>query len=131
MKISFWEYNLCKNKSNQKPYMIKENQACKMVYFTNIIGKIFTNIYIPASVSNYESTKSPAELNSLFTWFDEMWHWRWRPCKRGLYIKSYCFFETIAQQFKNYKLESVFEIRPSSARSSETNYMSLCNIVKE
>ena len=54
--------------------MIKENQGCKMVYFTNIIGKIFTNIYIPVSVSNYESTKSSVELNSLFTWFDEMRH---------------------------------------------------------
>ena len=96
--------------------MIKENQGCKMVYFTNITGKIFT-IYIPVSVSTYESTKSPMELNSLFTWFDEMWHW---PLKRAFYVNSYCFFETIAQRFKNYKLESGFEIRPSSARSSET-----------
>ena len=27
----------------------------------------------------------------------------WTTCKRGLYVKSYCFFETIAQRFKNYK----------------------------
>ena len=25
-------------------------------------------------------------------------------CKRGLYSKSYCFFETLAERFKNYKL---------------------------
>ena len=53
--------------------------------------------------------KSPVELNRLFskffcyiTWFDEMRHWRL--CKQGLYVKSCCFFETIAQWFKNYKL---------------------------
>ena len=54
--------------------------------------------------------KSPVEMNSLFakffcyvTWFDETQHWR--PCKRGLYVKSYCFFELIAWRFKNYKLK--------------------------
>ena len=26
-------------------------------------------------------------------------------CTRGLYVKSYCFFETIAYRFKNYKLK--------------------------
>ena len=28
----------------------------------------------------------------------------WTTCKRAFYVKSYCFFETIAQRFKNYKL---------------------------
>ena len=28
----------------------------------------------------------------------------WKPCKRILYVKSYCFFEIIAWRFKNYKL---------------------------
>ena len=53
------------------------------------------------TVCNLQSMKSSVELNSLFLkffcyiiWFDETRHWR--PCKRGLYVKSYCFFETIA-----------------------------------
>ena len=28
----------------------------------------------------------------------------WATCKRGLYVKSYCFFQAIAQRFKKYKL---------------------------
>ena len=58
------------------------------------------------SVCNFQSMKSPVQLNSLFliffcyiTWFDETRHWR--PCKRGLHVKFYCF---LAQRFKNYKL---------------------------
>ena len=65
--------------------------------------------------SNFQSTKSPIELNSLLmnfscyvTWFDERWNWR--PCKRGLYLEFYCFFDTIAQ-FKNYKLQVTFAQR--------------------
>ena len=26
--------------------------------------------------------------------------------KRGLYVKSYCFFETVAKRFRNYKLRN-------------------------
>ena len=44
------------------------------------------------SVCNFQSMKSPVELNSLLltifcyiTWFDETGHWR--PCRRGLYVK--------------------------------------------
>ena len=49
------------------------------------------------------------ELNSLFLkffcciiWFDGAR--LYRPYKRGLYVKSYCFFGKIAWSFKNYKL---------------------------
>ena len=31
LKISLWEYNLYKNKNNQKPYMISKIQRCKMI----------------------------------------------------------------------------------------------------
>ena len=58
------------------------------------------------SVCNFQSMKRPVELNSLLskffcytTWFvispDETW--LWTTCKRGLYVKSYYFFETIQQ----------------------------------
>ena len=63
---------------------------------------------------NFQSMKSPVELNSLFskffcyiTWFvisPDQTRRRWTTCKQGLYVKSYCYFETIAQRFKNYKL---------------------------
>ena len=53
------------------------------------------------SVCNFQSMKSPVELNSLFltffcyiTWFKEAR--KWTPCKRDFYIKYYGFFETIA-----------------------------------
>ena len=57
------------------------------------------------SVCNFRSMKTPVEQNSLLskffcyiTWFvispDETR--LWTTCKRGLYVKSYCFFETIA-----------------------------------
>ena len=58
------------------------------------------------SVCNFQSMKSPVELNNLLlkffcyvTWFDERQNWR--PCKRGLFFKSYCFFEIISYWFKN------------------------------
>ena len=57
---------------------------------------------------------SPVELNNFFlkffcyiTYFNETRHWT--PCKRGLFVKSHCFFETIAQRFKNYNLSSLFQ----------------------
>ena len=67
----------------------------------------------PCTVCNFQSMKSPVKLNSLFskffcciTWFvispDQTRHWT--TCKRGLYIKSYCFLETRASRFKIYKL---------------------------
>ena len=57
------------------------------------------------SVYNFHSMKSLVELNSLLskffcyvTWFvispDKTQHWT--TSKRGLYVKFYCFFETIA-----------------------------------
>ena len=49
-----------------------------------------------STVCNFQSMTSPVELNNLFlkffcyiTWFDGYWS----PCKRGLYVKSYCSFE--------------------------------------
>ena len=66
------------------------------------------------SVCNFQSMKTPVELNSLLskffcyiTWFvispDETRPWT--TCKRGLYVKPYCFF-AIVEWFKNYKLFS-------------------------
>ena len=75
------------------------------------ISEISLNI---KAVCNFQSMKSPVEQNSFLsklfcyiTWFvispHQMRHWTtYRP---GLYVKSFCFFETIAQQFKNYKLK--------------------------
>ena len=54
-----------------------------------------------ASFCNFQSMKRPVELNGLLlkffcyvTWFDERRHWR--ACKRGLCVKTCCFFGTIA-----------------------------------
>ena len=52
-----------RNKNNQKPYMINENQECKMDYFAKIIEKIlFTNIL---DVQNFSS-----EVINIFTKLD-------------------------------------------------------------
>ena len=64
-------------------------------------------------VCNFQSMKSLVELNSLLSKFFCYITWfvispdqtrLWTTCKRGLYVKSFCFFETIAYRFKNYKL---------------------------
>ena len=56
-------------------------------------------------VSNFQSMKSPVALNSLLpklfcyiTWFvlSPDYTRNWTTGKRGLYVKFYCFFETIA-----------------------------------
>ena len=67
------------------------------------------SVKLCSSVCNFQSMKSPVELNSLLlkffcyvNWFDERRHWR--PFKWCLFVKSYCFFEAIAKWFKNYKL---------------------------
>ena len=73
----------------------------------------FLICYMTLSVCNFQSMKRPVELNSLLLKFFCYITWlvispgqtrHWTTCKRGLYVKSYCFFETIAQRFKNYKL---------------------------
>ena len=65
------------------------------------------------SVCNFQSIKSPVELNSLLLNFFRYITWfvispdltrLWTTCKRGLYVKSFCFFETIASWIKNCKL---------------------------
>ena len=70
-------------------------------------------IYILYSVCNFQAMKSPMELNSLLSKFFCYITWlvispdqtrQCTTCKRGLYIKSYCFFEALAHWFKNYKL---------------------------
>ena len=69
-------------------------------------------------VCNFQSTKSPVELNSplskLFcyiTWLvispDQTPHWT--TCKRELSVKSYCFFETKANRIKKCKLINRFQ----------------------
>ena len=53
LKISLWEYNLYRNKNNQKPYMITENQRCKMVALLNLLKNIYVlifRIHIPESI---------------------------------------------------------------------------------
>ena len=45
LKISFLEYNLYRNRNNQKLYMINKNQRCKMVTSLKPLGKyLCTNI---------------------------------------------------------------------------------------
>ena len=60
-----------------------------------------SKIFFINSVCNFQSIKSPMELNSLLSkffcyvaWFDKRRNWR--PYKRGLFFKSYCFFEIIS-----------------------------------
>ena len=69
---------------------------------------IFTNTN---TVCNFQSRKSPVELNSLLsklfcyiTWLVISPDYRrhWTTCKRGLYVKSYCSPETIAQRIKEH-----------------------------
>ena len=43
LKISLWEYNLYRNKNNQKPYMIDENQRCKIVASLKSLRKFTSN----------------------------------------------------------------------------------------
>ena len=63
------------------------------------------NVYLPISVCNFPSMKSPVELNNLSSKFFCYITWsvispdqtrQWTTCKGGLYAKSYCFFETMA-----------------------------------
>ena len=89
---------------------------------------------IAITVCNFQSMKNPVELDSLLSKLfcyipcfavyylispDQAPHQT--TCKRGLYVKSYCFFEIIAQRFKNYKLItsnfSVFQ-REASVKSA-------------
>ena len=63
------------------------------------------------SVCNFQSMKSPLELNGVLSKFFCFITWllyqlirrNTTTCKQGLYVKSYCFFETIT--VKNYKLK--------------------------
>ena len=76
-------------------------------FFETFLHSVFDmNVAMVSSVCNFQSMKSPVELNSLFskffgfiTWLT----WQWTTCKRGLNVKSYCFCETIGQRFRNYK----------------------------
>ena len=87
----------------------------RIAYITFWVGTIyFPKIY--RTVCNFLSMKSPVEINSLLSKFlcyialsviSLDWKRRWTTCKRGLYFKSYCFFETTAKRITNYKLRSV------------------------
>ena len=46
------------------------------------------------SVCNFQFMKSPKELNSFYQ--NSFVILQWTTCKRGFYVKSYCFFETMA-----------------------------------
>ena len=86
----------------------------KIFYYPINISKIDSNGLAKANtVCNFQSIKSPVELNSLLskffcyiTWLviSPDWTRHWTTWKRGLYVKSYCFFETIVYWFRNYKL---------------------------
>ena len=76
--------------------------------------------------------KSPVELNSLLskffcyiTWFVISLDYTrfWTTCKRGLYVKFFNFFETIAYRFKNYKLNylNINDNQVYKTRASEDN----------
>ena len=58
MKISLWEYNMHRNKNKQKPYMINENQGCKMVTLLKSLKKIYVLIFwIQSPKSIFKSNK--------------------------------------------------------------------------
>ena len=91
----------------------------KMKYSKLQFKLIHTNFHscqiLQYTVCNFQSMKSSVELNSLLskffcyiTWFVISLDWTrlWTTCQRGLYRQSYCFLETIAQRFKNYKLNT-------------------------
>ena len=101
------------------------------LFLASVCLLCLSDIRSTLSACNFQSMKSPVKLNSLFlkffsyiTWFDYTRHWT--PCKWGLYIKSYCFFEAIAYRFENYKLLSraiviwglrqVFKVRESQTK---------------
>ena len=79
-----------------------------------------SNSYLLLSITvcNFQSIKSPMELYSFLsklfcyiTWLviSPDYTRRWTTCKRGLSVKSYCFFETKAKRIKNYKLINRFQ----------------------
>ena len=68
-------------------------------------------------VCNFQSIKNPVELNSLLSKLFCYITWLvispdqtrlWTTFKRGLYVKCYCFVETIVQRFKNYRLRHIY-----------------------
>ena len=77
--------------------------------------------YFNLTVCNFQYMKTPVELNSLLSKFFCYITWfvispdqtrLQTTCKRGLYVKSHFFFETIGQRFKNYKLlKAVFVLK--------------------
>ena len=84
------------------------NTFTKFTKKTSAIDFFFLKQEKP-TVCNFQSMKSPAELNSLFSKFFCFVTWffmspgqtrHWTAYKRGLQVKSYCFFETIAQRLK-------------------------------
>ena len=84
-------------------------RMAKKIFQLPVFHKRLTYI----TTCNFKSMKSFVDLNSLFskifcyiTWYviPLVQMGQWMTCKRGLYVKSYCFFQTIAQRFKNYKL---------------------------
>ena len=75
-------------------------------------------LLLSITVCNFQSIKSPMELYSFLsklfcyiTWLviSPDYTRRWTTCKRGLSVKSYCFFETKAKRIKNYKLINRFQ----------------------
>ena len=86
------------------------------------------------SVCKFQSMKSPVELNSLLLKFfrygtRSLERWNWRLWKRGLFFKPYCFFETIDQRFKIYKLNCFCSFlsnnQDNTGNRTDNNYISL------
>ena len=108
-------------------YVFITNMVAKVFCPKNRLSKIFT-----ITVWNFQSMKSPVELNSLLlkffcyiTWLvispDQTRHWK-KTWKRDLYVKFCCTFKTIDQQFKNYELiteKSVLLCEPTSCKQSQ------------
>ena len=83
-------------------------EVCLPLSFGFFVGKCYLLPFL-LTVCNIQSMKTPVELNSLLskffcfiTWFviSPDYTRYWTTCKRDLYVKSYCFFETILNGLK-------------------------------
>ena len=103
----FWGQTELWNFRSAKFFFLKQDSLNKLNFWSvnwsfdpSQLGYFFKK-WTNKTDCNFQFMKSPVKMNSLFlkffcyiTWLDEMRHWG--PCKRGLYDKSCCFFETIA-----------------------------------
>ena len=95
--------------------------------------------FIYISAGNFQSIKNRVELNSLlsklFCYITSLvispdQTRLWTTFKRGLYVKYYCFVETIVQRFKNYRLIWLFK-HTAYQRMQKSHYIKGCRKVKK